>query len=205
MGKSTWGYTTRYGSLKVLLVDDNQPRADAVERQLLAGGLSEVLRLALGQRLADAVEDLSPDVVIVDMARPDRDSLDGIREVNRLRPRPIVMFVDQDDPSFMEEAIEAGVSSYNLVGSAIPDVKPIVQTALAIFRRYQKVADDLSRAESQLQERVIIQKAKAILIQSQRIAEPQAHKWLRQNAMNSGKRMVEIAQDVIATEGRKGR
>jgi response regulator NasT len=191
--------------LKVLLVDDNQPRADAVERQLLAGGLSEVLRLALGQRLADAVEDLSPDVVIVDMARPDRDSLDGIREVNRLRPRPIVMFVDQDDPSFMEEAIEAGVSSYNLVGSAIPDVKPIVQTALAIFRRYQKVADDLSRAESQLQERVIIQKAKAILIQSQRIAEPQAHKWLRQNAMNSGKRMVEIAQDVIATEGRKGR
>ncbi len=205
MGKSTWGYTTRYGSVKVLLVDDNQPRADAVERQLLAGGLSEVLRLALGQRLADAVEDLSPDVVIVDMARPDRDSLDGIREVNRLRPRPIVMFVDQDDPSFMEEAIDAGVSSYNLVGSAIPDVKPIVQTALAIFRRYQKVADDLSRAESQLQERVIIQKAKSILIQSQRIAEPQAHKWLRQNAMNSGKRMVEIAQDVIAAEGRKGR
>jgi response regulator NasT len=191
--------------VKVLLVDDNQPRADAVERQLLAGGLSEVLRLALGQRLADAVEDLSPDVVIVDMARPDRDSLDGIREVNRLRPRPIVMFVDQDDPSFMEEAIDAGVSSYNLVGSAIPDVKPIVQTALAIFRRYQKVADDLSRAESQLQERVIIQKAKSILIQSQRIAEPQAHKWLRQNAMNSGKRMVEIAQDVIAAEGRKGR
>jgi len=191
--------------VKVLLVDDNQPRADAVESQLLAGGLSEILRLSPGQRLADAVEDLSPDVVIVDMARPDRDSLDGIREVNRLRPRPIVMFVDHDDTTFMEEAIDAGVSSYNLVGSAIPDVKPIVQTALAIFRRYQKVADDLSRAESQLQERVIIQKAKAILIQSRRIAEPQAHKWLRQNAMNSGKRMVEIAQDVIAAEGRKGR
>jgi len=191
--------------VKVLLVDDNQPRADAVESQLLAGGLSEILRLSPGQRLADAVEDLSPDVVIVDMARPDRDSLDGIREVNRLRPRPVVMFVDHDDTTFMEEAIDAGVSSYNLVGSAIPDVKPIVQTALAIFRRYQKVADDLSRAESQLQERVIIQKAKAILIQSRRIAEPQAHKWLRQNAMNSGKRMVEIAQDVIAAEGRKGR
>jgi response regulator NasT len=191
--------------LKVLLVDDNQPRADAVERQLLAGGLSEILRLTPGQRLADAVEDMSPDVVIVDMARPDRDSLDGIREVNRLRPRPIVMFVDQDDLSFMEEAIDAGVSSYNLVGSAIPDVKPIVQTALAIFRRYQKVADDLSRAESQLQERVIIQKAKAILIQGRRIAEPQAHKWLRQNAMNSGKRMVEIAQEVIVAEGRKGK
>lgn len=191
--------------MKVLLVDDNEQRAAEVASRLVQAGVDQIVRLDAGQRLIEMVERESPDVVIVDMARPDRDSLDGIREVNRLRPRPIVMFVDQDDLSFMEEAIDAGVSSYNLVGSAIPDVKPIVQTALAIFRRYQKVADDLSRAESQLQERVIIQKAKAILIQGRRIAEPQAHKWLRQNAMNSGKRMVEIAQEVIVAEGRKGK
>jgi len=122
--------------LKVLLVDDNQPRADAVARRLMDGGVSEIVRLAPGQRLIEVVEREVPDVVIVDMARPDRDSLDGIREVNRQRPRAIVMFVDQDDPTFMEEAIEAGVSSYNLTGNAVPDVKPIVQAALAIFRRY---------------------------------------------------------------------
>ena len=44
------------------------------------------------------------DVVIVDMARPDRDALDGIRHVTRDAPRPVVMFVDRDDPAFMEAA-----------------------------------------------------------------------------------------------------
>jgi response regulator NasT len=123
--------------------------------------------------------------------------------VNRQSPRAIVMFVDQDDPAFMEEAIEAGVSSYNLLGSAIPDVKPIVQSAMAIFRRYQRVSEDLSRAEAQLRERETIRTAKAILIQTRRFGEPQAHSWLRRNAMNSGKRMVDIAQALIDAEGKK--
>ena len=34
----------------------------------------------------------------------------------------------------MEEAIAAGVSSYNVVDTAFPDVKPIVMAAVAIFR-----------------------------------------------------------------------
>lgn len=184
--------------MKVLLADDNQERADAVSRSLAEAGVVEILRLAPGQRLVDVVKSESPDVLIVDMSRPDRDSLDGIREVTERHPRPIVMFVDRDDPGFMEDAIAAGVSSYNLLGRAVPDVKPIVQAAVAIFRRYQKVADDLSRAETRLGERAIIQQAKAILMRQRKIDEPRAHRWLRQNAMNKGKRMVDVARELIA-------
>jgi len=184
--------------LKVLLADDNQERADAVSRRLAEAGVDEIVRLAPGQRLIDAVTDAAPDVLIVDMSRPDRDSLDGIREVTQRKPRPIVMFVDQDDAAFMEAAIAAGVSSYNLVGAALPDVKPIVQAAVAIFRRYQKVADDLQQAESRLNERAVIQRAKALLMKQRHLGEPQAHRWLRQRAMNRGKRMVEIAAELLA-------
>ena len=183
-------------------MDDNQPRADAVSQRLAESGVREIVRLAPGKRLTDAIAEEAPDVVIVDMSRPDRDSLDGIREAHQQHPRPIVMFVDQDDAAFMEEAIDAGVSSYNLIGSAVPDVKPIVQAAVAIFRRYQKVAENLSKAETQLNERAIIQRAKALLMKEQRLAEPQAHRWLRQRAMNRGKRMVEIAAELIEASGK---
>ncbi len=189
--------------MKVLLVDDNEQRAAEVASRLVQAGVDQIVRLDAGQRLIEMVERERPDVVIVDMARPDRDSLDGIRQVNRRSPLAIVMFVDQDDPAFMEEAIEAGVSSYNLLGSAIPDVKPIVLSAMAIFRRYQRVAADLSRAEAHIEERATIQRAKAILIQTRRLAEPQAHKWLRQSAMNRGKRIVEIARELIDAEEKK--
>lgn len=189
--------------MKVLLADDNQERAEAVSRDLAATGIDRVVRLDPRMRLIDAVRAELPDVVIVDMSRPDRDSLEAIREVTVKDPLPIVMFVDHDDTAFMEEAIEAGVSSYNLVGSALPDVKPIAQAAVAIFRRYQKVAAGLQEAEDRLKERITIQRAKALLMQQRKLAEPQAHKWLRQNAMNSGKRMVDIASALLLAAGEK--
>jgi response regulator NasT len=190
--------------LKVLLADANQDRADAVFRDLsAAAGIDRIVRLAAGTRLIDAVRAELPDVVIVDMSRPDRDSLENIRQVSAEAPRPIVLFVDNDDAGFMEEAIEAGVSSYNLLGSSVPDVKPIVQAAVAIFRRYQRLADTLEKAETRLNEREIIQRAKALLMKDRRLTEPQAHGYLRKAAMNNGRRMVEIAAELLSSLEKK--
>jgi len=189
--------------LKVLLADDNEDRSEAVLRRLSEAGIDQIVRLAPGQRLVDVVEAVKPDVVIVDMSRPDRDSLENIRQVSAQAPRPIVLFVDRDDTGFMEEAIEAGVSSYNLMGSSVPDVKPIVQAAVAIFRRYQKLADTLEKAETRLNEREIVQRAKARLMKERRLSEPQAHSHLRKTAMNSGKRMVEVAAELLSSSEKK--
>jgi response regulator NasT len=187
--------------LKVLLADDNQERADAVARRLSDAGIVEIVRVEPGQRLIDIVEAAKPDVLIVDMSRPDRDSLESIREVSA--QAPIVLFVDRDDPGFMQDAIDAGVSSYNLMGSSIPDVKPIAQAAVAIFRRYRKVAEDLEKAENKLGERDIVQKAKARLMKERGMTEPQAHKYLRQTAMNQGKRIVDIAWNLLGGAGKE--
>lgn len=187
--------------MKVLLADDNQERADAVARRLFDAGIVEIVRVEPGQRLIEIVEAAKPDVLIVDMSRPDRDSLESIREVSTQAPRAIVLFVDRDDPGFMQDAIDAGVSSYNLMGSSIPDVKPIAQAAVAIFRRYSKLAGDLEKAETKLGERDVIQKAKAQLMKDRRMTEPQAHKHLRQTAMNRGKRLVDVALDLLGRTG----
>jgi response regulator NasT len=183
--------------VKVLLADDDAERAGAVARVLAADPGLTVLRLKLDESLADAVASLAPDVVLVDMARPDRDALDGIRQVAALNTRPVVLFVDEDDPAFMEEAIGAGVSSYNAIGMPPPDVKPILRAAVALFRRHQQAREDLRQAESQLKERAVIDRAKAILIKQRRLSEPDAYKWLRRNAMSSARRIVDVASDLI--------
>jgi response regulator NasT len=191
--------------VKVLLADDDAERAGAVARILAADPGLTVLRLRLEESLADAVASHAPDVVLVDMARPDRDALDGIRLVAAVIPRPVVLFVDEDDPAFMEEAINAGVSSYNAIGTPPPDVKPILRAAVALFRRHQQARDDLRDAEARLQERSVIDKAKAILIRQRRLSEPDAYKWLRNNAMSSARRIVDVASDLVkSTEGNAG-
>ncbi len=183
--------------MKVLLADDDPERAGAVARVLAADPAVTVLRLAPGAWLADAVAAHAPDVVLVDMARPDRDALDGIRHVATHTPSPIVLFVDQDDPAFMEEAISAGVSSYNVLGLPPPDVKPILRAAAALFRRHHQTQQGLRQAESRLEERSAIDRAKAILIRERRVDEPEAYRWLRRQAMASGRRIADVAREVL--------
>jgi response regulator NasT len=187
----------RRAHVNILLADDDAERAGAIARILAADAGLTVLRLKSNESLADGVAALAPDVVLVDMARPDRDALDGIRQLTALIPRPVVLFVDEDDAGFMEEAISAGVCSYNSVGMPPPDVKPILRAAVALFRRHQQSRDDLKEAESRLQERAIIDKAKAILIKQRRLNEPNAYRWLRRTAMSSARRIVDVANEVI--------
>jgi response regulator NasT len=185
--------------MRVLLADSDAVRAQSLAQHLIDDGL-DVVRALAGESLNDAVARVAPEVVIVDMARPDRDSLDGIRRISSEHPKPIVMFVDEDDPGFMEEAIAAGVSSYNLVGAALPDIKPIVKTAVALFSRYQGMEAALRRAEQALQERAVIDQAKAVLMRQRQMSEPQAYRWLRSRAMDRGKRIADIAADVVARD-----
>jgi two-component system, response regulator / RNA-binding antiterminator len=186
------------GHLKVLLADSDSDRAANLEQRI--GEISDavILRVPPRGNLLDTVAIEAPDVIIVDMARPDRDALDDLRRVSAANPRPIVMFVDRDDRAFMEAAIAAGVSSYNVVTAAFPDVKPIVMAAVAIFRKYQQIAADLQKATTALIERDAISRAKALLMKKRGFDEPRAYRWLRREAMNKSRRIADVAADLLA-------
>jgi len=189
------------GHLRVLLADADAERAAILARRLGEIGDSTILRVPAGGSLIDAVAALVPDVIIVDMARPDRDALDDLRRVSADNPQPIIMFVDRDDRAFMEEAIAAGVSSYNVVDTAFPDVKPIVAAAVAIFRKYRQVADDLTKAKATLEARDTVNRAKSLLMRERNLDEPQAYRWLRRRAMNESRRIADIAAELLAAAG----
>jgi two-component system, response regulator / RNA-binding antiterminator len=186
--------------LKILLVDTDTGRAEAFEKTLFEAGFSDVTRIAGGKHLADAVARLSPDLVIVDMASPDRDALEDIRSVSATAPRPIVMFSDKNDPAFVDEAIAAGVCSYNLSGVAAEEVKPIVASAIALFRRYRHVETELAAAKALLEERRLLERAKAILMRNRRMTEPEAYRWLQKKAMNENRKLSQVIAEFVKKE-----
>ncbi|MBI3516148.1 MAG: ANTAR domain-containing protein [Proteobacteria bacterium] len=192
------------GHLKVLLADCDAERATVLERRLREITDAVIVRAPAGGTLLDAVSAEAPDVIIVDMARPDRDALDDLRRVSIDNPRPIIMFVDRDDRGFMEDAIAAGVSSYNVVNAAFPDVKPIVMAAVAIFRKHRQVEADLHQARATLLERQNIDRAKAMLMKQRKLDEPQAYRWLRRKAMNESKRIATVAAELLAAANQEG-
>jgi two-component system, response regulator / RNA-binding antiterminator len=183
--------------VKVLVADLDDRRAEALAQDLAFGREIEIVRLEKNQSLAQAVRQQAPDVVLVDMALPDRDALEDIRLITADAPRPIVLFTDHDDPAFMEEAIAAGISSYTVVGASLPDVKPIIRTAVALFNRHRQVEAELRRAEATIAEARVVDKAKRVLMRRHQLAEPEAYKMLRRQAMNEGRRIPDIAAQLV--------
>jgi response regulator NasT len=183
--------------LKVVLIDANPERADALERQLTAAGFAQVRRAA-GADLAATVLREAPDLVIIDMALPDRDALEDIRAV--AGASPVVMFAGTDDPAFAREAIAAGVCSYNLSGVALSDVRPVMASAIALFQRYHKVETELAAARALLEERRMLERAKAILMRDRRMSEPEAYRWLQRKAMNESRKLSRVVADFVAGE-----
>jgi response regulator NasT len=181
--------------LTVLLVDSDETRAHALAQTL--SGFAQVLR-ADGAGMAEAVEKAKPDLVIVDMALPDRDALEDIRAVSS--GSPVVMFAGTDDPAFAQEAIAAGVCSYNLSRVALEDVRPILSSAIALFQRYARVETELAAARAQLEERRLLERAKAILMQNRRMTEPEAYRFLQKKAMNESRKLSAVVADFVAEQ-----
>ena len=183
-----------------MLAGSEGARVRRLEERLREIDDAVIVDIAATGNLIEAAGTTTPDVIIVDLAAPDHDALDDLRRISADNPRPVVMFVDRDDRAFMEAAIAAGVSSYNVVETTLPNLQPIVMAAVAIFRKYQQVSADLHRVRTSLMEREAVDQAKALLMRRRRIDEPQAYRWLRRKAMNENKRLVDIATELLAAE-----
>jgi response regulator NasT len=182
-------------ALTILLIDTEEARARALEEKLSESGFARVLR-AQGPDLAAIVDKERPDLIIIDMALPDRDALEDIRAVSAASP--VLMFAGTDDPGFALEAIAAGVCSYNLSGVAYADLKPIMASAIALFQRYRRVETELAAARALLDERRLLERAKAILMRDKRMTEPEAYRWLQKKAMNESRKMAQIVTEFVA-------
>ena len=184
-------------ALTILLIDTDAERASALEDKLSQSGYARIVR-AEGPDLAAAVERARPDLVLIDMALPDRDALEDIRAVSAANP--VVMFAGTDDPAFAQEAIAAGVCSYNLSGVALQDVRPILASAIALFQRYRHVETELAAAKALLDERRLIERAKALLMRNRKMTEPEAYRWLQKKAMNESRKLAQVVADFVANE-----
>ncbi len=65
-------------------------------------------------------------------------------------------------------------------------------------QRLQQVSDELNAARRALNERKLIERAKGLLMSSRGLSEDEAYKLLRQTAMNQNRRLVEVAEAMLA-------
>jgi response regulator NasT len=185
--------------LLILIVDDNRIRASIIEAGLREAGHLRVAILSEMQGLLRRIEEIGPDVIIIDLENPNRDLVEHLSAISSAVRRPVAMFVDQSDREMMEAAIGAGVSAYVVDGLRQDRVKAILDMAIARFGAYSRLKDELEETRAALEDRKVLDKAKAILIRSRGLSEEEAHHLIRRTAMSQSRRMADVARAVVST------
>jgi two-component system, response regulator / RNA-binding antiterminator len=186
-------------ALRILLVDQNADRAAILEDGLREAGLRDITILRDMQSLLRRIVDLDPDVIFIDLENPNRDVLEQMFQVSRSVRRPIAMFVDHADTETIRAAVESGVGAYVVDGLRKDRVKNILDTAVSHFNTFNRLRDELERANQQLEERKLIERAKGILMKEREISESDAYALLRSAAMNENRRIADVARSVVST------
>lgn len=186
--------------LNILLVDNDSGRSAVVRQALQDADHHVIANLNDDVNLSKNVLSLQPDIIIIDMDAPGRDTLEQMREIQRDQAKPIILFSAPNDQRFMQEAIRAGVSAYMLEGLNQSQIMPIVEVAMARFKEFQAVQKELEDTRSKLAERKIIEKAKGLIMTRKKLDEDSAYQLMRKSAMSQNKRLIEIAQMLVSAE-----
>ena len=185
-----------------LVADDDNAMALAERSRKLRIGLLEsgyniIAVLPADTFLNERLAQLQPDMIIVDAESEARDSLEHVVVATRDERRPIVLFTNDNDTTHVKDAVAAGVSAYVVAGLAPERIRPILEVAMARFEHEQGLRRELADARHELQDRKVIDRAKALLMQRQQLSEAAAYARLRKAAMDKGIKLGEVAQRML--------
>ena len=183
--------------MRIAIVDESTTRASIIREGLAEIPDSEVFIVAERHGLLARIEQIAPDIVLIDLGNPARDVLEEYFAVSRALARPIAMFVDESDDDAIAASIDAGVSAYVVDGLAAHRIRPLLDLAIMRFNAFARLQSDLAKAQGKLAERESVDRAKRILMDSKGIGEPEAYAELRRKAMSSNRRIAEIAEAVV--------
>jgi len=182
--------------LNLLIVESGIDNT-ALEHALAEDGV-ETANIQYGPSFIVQVREMRPDAVIFNLESPSEAVLADLATLNRQWPLPVIMFAADGSNAAIHKAMQAEVSAYEVNGLAGGRVHSIVQVALARFKHQQTLKNALQEARTQLEDRKQIDRAKAILINTQNFTENDAYHTLRKLAMDRNITLGQMARNVIA-------
>ena len=187
--------------LSIVVVEPDQERARLIVESLRAAGDHEILVIRETTGLARRIGQADPDIVLIDIADPSRDTLEELALASGPLDRPVAMFVDRSEQGLTRAAIEAGVSAYVVDGLRAERLKPVLDAAMARFQMFRQMRTELAATRRALEERKVIDRAKGLLMKARGIDEGEAYALLRRTAMDQGRRVADVAEALVTAAG----
>lgn len=194
-------------SARVIIAEDEAIVRRDLREMLELEGYEVVADLGQGDEALEAIGALKPDLAVLDIKMPGLDGLDVARRVQGSVPVAVVILTAFSQRALVEEARDAGVMAYLVKPFQAGELVAALELARARFDERQiieaelaRLRDEHERIAERLETRVLLDRAKAVLMERDGFTEAQAFRFLQKTAMNQRTRVRSIAEQVINGE-----
>ena len=119
-------------AIRALIVDDHPVTRDGLRTALeLSDEVSIVGEASTGEEAIDRVEQLTPDVVFMDVRMPGIGGIEATRKIRQVSPDTrVILFTVDESRNAISEAIQAGVSGYLLKDASAEELVDAAKHAI---------------------------------------------------------------------------
>ena len=153
-----------------------------------AGDGAEAVRL---------VEELRPDLVVLDVKMPVLDGIAAAERIAAQRIAPVVMLTAFSQRDLVERARDAGAMAYVVKPFSAGDLVPAIEMAMSRYAELAALEAEVGDLTERLEARKSVDRAKGVLQQELGISEPDAFRWIQKTAMDLRLSMRQVAEGVL--------
>ena len=182
---------------KVLLIFEDTKSLIKLKKSLIENQYKVHLSEINIGKIHESIKHLEPDVLVFYYKKACSEITDIVKYIQATTPTPITIFSDESESGLVSKTITNGASAFIVDGIESHRICYIIEAAKARFNKCQSLKKRLDKAESKLNGRKDIDRAKGILMSSKDISEDEAYALLRNMAMNNNMRIEDLAKNLI--------
>ena len=139
----------------------------------------------------------APDVVICLDPLPGDALFKTTQAIAETAACPVIVFTNDADVDHIARAAESGIHAYVVNGYGQNRLRPLIHVAQARFQRERTLQAQVADLASRFEERILVDRAKGILMHARQLSDDDAFQILRTASMHSNRRLGQVSQHII--------
>jgi response regulator NasT len=182
---------------RVVVAEDEAIIRMDLKELLQEEGYEVVAECGRGDDAWQKVQDLKPDLALLDIKMPGMDGIAVARKISQDRRCAVVLVTAFSQRELIDEAIDAGVHGYVVKPFERHDLVPAIEVALARQSAEKRLAEEVANTQERLAARKVLDRAKGQLMDVNGLKEQDAFGFMQKTAMTTRRQMREVAQDIL--------
>jgi response regulator NasT len=184
--------------MRILIAEDDPVIGLGLAKRLSALGHEPIGPEPDGERALERARATHPDLYLFDIDMP---RLDGIETAHRLAAeglrRPTVVVTGVEDPGLVDRSIAAEVAAYLTKPIDERELDAALRLAAARHAELEALEAEVGRVQQALDDRKTVERAKALLIETLGLSEPEAFRRIQRAARDRNLRLAQVAQQIL--------